>query len=587
MPKIFKKRFLFLAVGLTIFNLFSYSCSVNTDGGGGWDGPILPSDRQVNWGQAGVWENGVKGIPDRTTIFCNVRTSIPGTSLVAAGDGVHDDTAALKAAISRCPSGQVVFIPEGTYRIEGTLHLESGVTVRGAGPDTTKIIQYASDDVVDLSGSSVSYDPVGVKSGFSKGSDTVVVKSAGGIRVGDLVLIDQLNDPSMVTSSGVGGTCTWCGRYGTNGARAMGECLLVKAINGNSVTFNRALYYDYSDRFDPQLSRIAEKPILNAGVEDIHLQLAAGASAGSCVYMTRAVNCWIKGVETSQPENKHVYMYYFCVGNEVSGCYFHDSQSFASNHGGGVEMYGYSCDNLIQDNIFDRLHVAVALEAGGAGNVIAYNFTYEMEHFEPDWMIWHFGTHGAHTYMNLWEGNVAGQISFDNYWGSGSHQMVFRNHLTSHDPNQPIENNIVAAIVEVDNYYDSFLGNVLGISGGGGVAEQIPYKSVANNPVLWKIGYSCCSETGDPRDKKVFKTLVKSGNWEYPTNAVQWSSDERSLPDSFYLSSKPDWFGVLTWPPFAPDRPDFDPDNLNKIPAQVRFENGPLLGLPYSLTRGY
>lgn len=587
MSTIISKRSLFPALGMTVFILFSSSCAVNSDGGSGWDGPLFPSDRQVNWGQAGVWENGVKGIPNRTTVFCDVRATIPGSNLVAAGDGVQDDTAALQAAIDLCPSGQVVVIPEGTYRISGTLHIESGITVRGAGPDKTKIVQYASEDIVDMSSSSGSFDSVAVKSGHTKGSDTVVVNSAGGFEVGDLVLIDQLNDPSLVTSSGVGGTCTWCGRYGTNGARALGESLLVKEIDGNTIRFNRPLYYEYRDRYDPQLSQIAADPIHHAGIEDLHLQLVAGASSGSCVRMNRAVNCWVKGVETSQPENKHILMYYYCLGNEVSGCYFHDSQSFESNHGGGVELYGDSCDNLVEDNIFDHLHVAVALEAGGAGNVIAYNYTYEMEHFTTDWMIWHLGTHGAHTYMNLWEGNVAGMISFDNYWGSGSHQMVFRNHLTRFTPNQPIRNNIVAAIVEVDNYHDSFLGNVLGTPGCGGEVEQIPYQSTWDNPVLWKIGYDCCSDTGEPRDTKVNNTLIRSGNWEGPTGAVQWSSDERSLPDSLYLSAKPDWFGVLTWPPFTPDRPDFDPNNLNKIPAQVRFENGPLLGLSYSPVRGY
>jgi PKD repeat protein len=547
---------------------------------------IIPAERKIDWSRAGVWENGIKGIPNRTTIFCNVKSGIPGSSLVAVGNGSQDDTAALKAAISLCPSGQVVYIPEGTYKISSTLSLGSGVTIRGAGPDKTKIIQYASDDVVDMTGSSVSYNSVSATSGFSRGSDTVVVSSASNYKVGDIVLIDQLNDPSLVTSSGVGGTCTWCGLYGTSGTRSMGESLLIKSISGNVVTFNRPLYYEYSATYSPQLSRIAANPIRNAGVEDMHLQLVAGASSGSCVYMSRAVNCWVKGVETSQPENKHVYMYYYCVGNEVSGCYFHDSQSFASNHGGGVELYGFSCDNLIQDNIFDHLHVAVALEAGGAGNVIAYNYTYEMEHFTTDWMIWHFGTHGAHTYMNLWEGNVAGQISFDNYWGSGSHQMVFRNHLTRYTPNQPIRNNIIAAIVEVDNYYDTFVGNILGTLGCGGEVEQIPFKSGYDNPVLWKIGYSCCSGTGYAKDTKVAATLIRSGNWEYPNNAIQWSSSEHTLPDSLYLSSKPDWFGVLAWPPFIPDRSDFDPSNLNKIPAQVRFENGPLLGLAYSLSRG-
>jgi hypothetical protein len=121
------------------------------------------------------------------------------------------------------------------------------------------------------------------------------------------------------------------------------------------------------------------------------------------------------------------------------------------------------------------------------------------------------------------------------------------------------------------------------------VVEQIPYSSISNNPVLWKIGYNCCAATGNPVDPQVAQTLIRTGNWQCVTNTVQWDPNiaDHNIPDSLYLTIKPAWFGILSWPPFTPEKVGFDPNNLDKIPAQVRFENGPMIGLPYSSNKGY
>ncbi len=46
----------------------------------------------------------------------------------AAGDGIHDDTAAIQAAISACPAGGTVYIPAGKYRC-APIFLKSCITV--------------------------------------------------------------------------------------------------------------------------------------------------------------------------------------------------------------------------------------------------------------------------------------------------------------------------------------------------------------------------------------------------------------------------------------------------------------------------
>ncbi len=592
--------FRFFCAGL-VFLFFALNGSVTESGQTAVDQAlstaIIPAARQANWSGAGVSGSGLTGIPNRTVVFCNVKVNIPGSTLVARGDGIQDDTAALRAAIAACPVGQVVFIPGGTYRISGTLRVTKGIVVRGDGPDKTKIVQHASSNIFAISGSSTAYwtpahsggasslvQPV--VSGAARNSDRVVVANASAFNPGDEVILDELNDPALVVSSGVG-SCNWCG-LSAYGVRAMGETLVVLAKTGNSLTFNRPLYFPYQNQFQPRLVKISAGPVHYAGIENLYIESAPENSDGGGVTMSYCINCWLKNIESASTPRKHVLLTIGAVGNEVRDSYFHDARSFTSDRGYGVNINLQACDNLVENNIFYHLHFPIAIESA-TGNVIAYNYVERTEHYASDWYIQAMGTHSAHTYMNLWEGNVAGMIDFDNYWGSGSHQVVFRNRLTRENPGTPVANNVIAAIVDADNYYDTFVGNILGTAGCGGVVEQVPYRSTYRNPVIWKIGYRCCSATGYPRDPKTAATLIRHGNYDYITKGLTWDStiSDHNIPNSVYRSAKPTWFKSLPWPPFTPERAGFNANSLNKIPAQVCYENGPKIGLPFNPTKYY
>src|SRR5512147_1367008 len=55
----------------------------------------------------------------------------------AKGDGTHDDTVAIQAAID---ANKVVVFPPGTYLLSGSLALRSNQVLVGAGIDATTII---------------------------------------------------------------------------------------------------------------------------------------------------------------------------------------------------------------------------------------------------------------------------------------------------------------------------------------------------------------------------------------------------------------------------------------------------------------
>ncbi|HYH82393.1 MAG TPA: glycosyl hydrolase family 28-related protein [Longimicrobium sp.] len=75
----------------------------------------------------------------------------------AVGDGTTDDTLAIQAAITAATlqlsnnaatavsaKGSIVYFPMGIYKISSTLHLSSGVSIRGAGMRTTQLKFYLS-----------------------------------------------------------------------------------------------------------------------------------------------------------------------------------------------------------------------------------------------------------------------------------------------------------------------------------------------------------------------------------------------------------------------------------------------------------
>src|SRR5690348_15129100 len=91
-------------------------------GGLPWSGIIDPA-RATDWSGAGV----PGGIPSRAT---SCATLAPG----ATADQISQ-------AIAACPSGQVVTLQAGTYALSNGISFDgkSGVTLRGAGADQTKL----------------------------------------------------------------------------------------------------------------------------------------------------------------------------------------------------------------------------------------------------------------------------------------------------------------------------------------------------------------------------------------------------------------------------------------------------------------
>ena len=522
------------------------------------DDTILPADRKIDWSRAGVWVSGVKGIPNYP-VGITVNTTTPTHQYYCDPTGAVDCRAKLQAAINACPSGKAVYMPAGTYIINSSINIPSNVALRGAGPTLTTIKCYLNGVAIAMTGSNgydAPSDITNISSGYTKGSQTIVVANSAAFAVGDLVLIDQTNDPSFVNKVGSEDTCSWCSR--SNGDRSLGEMNRITNKSGNTITLDRPLAYGYNDTYTPQIALQCDSPIVYAGVEDLALTTSSSSFTSSVgVEMQWTYSCWVKNTNIYGQGHKGVHLYAYCVGNEVRDSYIHDLTQFDSDHGYQVNIQNHSSWNLVENNIMKMGHNGVIIgSAGGANNVVAYNYVYNTKHYQTYWFINAMGTHGAHTYMTLFEGNIVPKLGFDYTHGSGSHHVCLRNQVTDSNPGVSVSNNLSGIDVEEWQYATSFIGNVLGYPGYTGDYEIVSSEEYS----LWSIFNHSVTRSA----------LIRHGNYDYVTQTTKWDANisDHNIPSSLYLGSKPSWFGSLDWPAIGPDVAGY----VKNTPAKLRWE---------------
>jgi hypothetical protein len=519
---------------------------------------IIPLDRRI------AWSPGVRGgIPNRSNII-NVRNA----PYNATGNGTTDDWTAIQNAIDAASAGQVVYLPQGTYRIGAGLSINKAISLRGDGPDKTTI-NYTGSSGIDILETVSGGNPgsaVAITGGNSKDSLTIRILSASSISVNDYILITQNNVSGLVYTQGSHKECNWCGS--DNPSQAMTQINRVLAKSGNTLTLERPLYFDYTN--SPVIKRL--KMVENVGFEDFLLRRSnPSARNGYNLYLRNCANCWVKNVKSDMAGHRHVQLEssYACT---VRDSWFSDGYDHSSDYSYGVFLFGWNSDNLIENNIVYRCRHSLILEGGGSGNVFGYNYVVgSLTTPDNDWLAEDMDTHGAHPFMNLFEGNVVGKLTYDNTWGSGSHNTTFRCWIRNYSSNAKTPTLARWAVdVEAHNYYNNIVGSLIGRPGDVGVRyakENISGTILAS----YRLGFQSAGSNTVSDPNVQARTLIH-GNYDSIGGGVVWdsSNSDHNLPASLYLSAKPIWFGSLAWPAFGPDLSPM----VGTIPAKVRYESG-------------
>ena len=112
------------------------------------------------------------------------------------------------------------------------------------------------------------------------------------------------------------------------------------------------------------------------------------------------------------------------------------------------------------------------------------------------------------------------------------------------------------------NYWFAYVGNVLGTAGITTAAKGWGYEGVfAHGNNIWMLGWNSDPNNPSRSDPNLTASsgafIFRHGNYDYVNAAVQWDANtpDRTLPKSFYLSSKPAFFtkgSGYEWPWVVP-----------------------------------
>ena len=544
------------------------------------------------WASAGV----PGGIPTRTTIYTTLN---PGAT-----------AAQIISAVKACPANQVVYLSAGTYNISPMDFGDPGPTystLRGAGMGKTILNISAGAAAINTG----SYPPwfgtwgnsQNISAGGTQGSTTITAASSSSYVVGDMCVIDMAN-ADWIQGYGTGGTTTATynadsSGKGRDGNRSQLHLCRITAVSGNNLSFDPPLPYDLDSSRSPQISRASQRPgPISFGIEDLTMNTTG--STTHAIFFNGSYASWLKNIEITGWGAFGMYLRWN-LHFEMRGCYIHDPGTYAVDHGYGAQLDPCS-SSLIEDNIIYNCQSTILMQGGCTGNVLAYNVfafgKYVNSGYTGEWLQHEInGDHSPFPAYNLFEGNYTGQFQVDYYYGASGWGTVYRNRIAGNSA--ATTQHRVAVSIDANSRGYSIVGNQLGertapntltlalpgvtrtYAQPGTISWSYdPGSASFSSPYIYRLGfpYSGNNSTGSGtavQDSVVKTNTLRHGNWDAANNAVVWDSTitNHSLPNSLFRSSKPAWFGNLTWPPYGPEAPTSVASDLAKIPAGYRLVN--------------
>jgi hypothetical protein len=358
----------------------------------------------------------------------------------------------------------------------------------------------------------------------------------------------------------------------------------VRSVTSSTVTFDPPLPFDFSGMSAQVLPAHNQATVQGVGIESFTVDQSNITANFPSIQMGGVYGCWWYELELKNNPGRTVIIG-TSVRCEFRRLYGHQTFIGGPNHE-GLDFSNNSCWHLVEDNIFSPGTTPFFGDGGGhcMGNVVAYNYFSGFQGGTWDVTF----NHGPHNMMNLVEGNIF-QNSYkdDGYFGSSSHQTLFRNVI----PDQ-------VSLKHFCNYYN-VVGNVLGATRPGPRQKRTYDAGESSN--YWSNNVYPIYELGFPNignashngtfigpttppdyhtlpnklddcqqlDRNVRATLIRHGNYDYVNKAVIWDPNisDRVIPDSLLYSSKPSWWDNSPWPPIGPDKNPM----VGTIPAQNRM----------------
>lgn len=420
---------------------------------------VLPTANQGNW-DAGTEVGVTGGIEQYLAGGVNDR-AVSGTVLdvtqapySADNTGVADATSAINSAIAAASSGDVVYFPAGTYRVDAAngidvAHTKSGITLRGAGSGST-VFDFRGSRGFVIGGAGAYTGPQTVSGTKTKGTAELTVPTPSSFIVGQFALV-QVENEEDDTRIEAGAAPS----FANNGAsNVRSHTVKVTAVSGSTVTIDPPLLYDCTD-YDVALST---HNLQTWHADEIGLEgLTIDGTNGSLITgldWSFCQECWAYDVRSIKADN-YPFQGHYNYRCQIQKCEAAERPGGGSN-GAGI-LWNKCTSSLIIDNILRDVAPLTEENAGSINNVWAYNLC--AERVTDSFLV----NHGAHNLLNLYEGNVTPNYKSDGYFGSCSHNTFFRNWI--HGSNETGSTSTFKAALNRFTRHFAHVGNVFGWDG--------------------------------------------------------------------------------------------------------------------------
>jgi hypothetical protein len=358
-----------------------------------------------------------------------------------------------------------------------------------------------------------------------------------------------------------------------------------------------------------------------AGVENISFLRAANAG----LEMEFCAYCWLKNVEVGDWYGGGINIDY-SVRSELNSVYVHHCWD-SVNSGGEypIDLKSASTEILITNSITNFAGKGMTARAGGAGSVVSYSYMdntmYDAESGIGDYWV-EMGVNASHytgQHHVLFEGNWGQNLDNDHTHGNSVYITYFRNEASGlrtpfTDPslNKAVNDYQGTGYVcgtsgpsgcspsapgpfravgpQAYNYWFGFVGNVLGTAKETTAANGWTYQGDWSTSRIWMIGWNDNQGGQDPHLTGATGSYIfRHGDYDYVNGSiVDWTSGySHTLPNSFYLSGRPSFFGAsgahcaYPWPWVTPtgSTPIQSPSGSgctahSALPAKARWDSG-------------
>jgi hypothetical protein len=269
----------------------------------------------------------------------------------AKGDGITDDTQAIKnaiaAAVAAAPATLV--FPTAVYKCTDTLgdYFGSNVTLDGQGSTLDFSTVATSPAVTFLSFSGTIATGVSLTSNAASAQKTLAVVSST-FAVGDFVKIKS--------------TTVWdSGRTSST----YGELNFIQSIpDAASVVVTNDLMSTYTTAASATIAKIT--PVRNINIRNIKLQGPSGNDNHKGIVITNGINCTIDGIQSYDMDAIHVQLFdsTFC---RVLNSYFQESNSASTGYGTSFADATQDCS--AENNVYTDVRHSLSTNNSAAGGI--------------------------------------------------------------------------------------------------------------------------------------------------------------------------------------------------------------------------